>query len=97
MPSEMRHTEMEYFDALRALYANHEPIDVKLIPAELYFIVMCLQLASRHPQVTGVTQAQFEAVGRRLQEVLGRSWSDVGRDLIESGWHRELDHVEPRR
>lgn len=97
MPSEMLHTETEYFAALRELYAKREPIELKLIPVELYFIVMCLQLASRHPQVTGVTQEQFEAIGRRLQEVLGRDWSDVGRELIDSGWYRELDHVEPRK
>lgn len=59
---------------------------------QLYLVVSALQLTVSHPRMPEEMKADMNELGLQLQTDLEAFYPAVG-DLLEAGWHRELDEV----
>jgi len=74
--------------------AGADPVRSELPAPEAFTICTVLQLALRHPGLSGWSRAIAEKAARDLHEAIGRRSPAAG-ELLEQGWNRALDSEVP--
>lgn len=69
--------------------SNTPSIDIKISPLAGWCLIAQIQLASRHPQNTGLTAAEAKRIADTITESL--PLSDAGRRFLCRGWNPDLD------
>lgn len=82
--------EETFYDVARRVLSDRRPLDCQIDVADAWTLVSALQLATRHPGISGEMRDAIEYVARQFQNAIVDEHPDAG-PVLEMGWNPALD------
>lgn len=86
----MNEVPPQFTRAIDRLMSDQQPLTVQMSRFQAWCLVGAVQLATRHPQFTGLTRLIAESVAREISAALSANDTDL-RQLALMGWQQQFD------
>lgn len=82
--------EKQFMEIGTKLAVDPTTIELQMDMLNGWVLVSALQLATRHPEMSGVMKQMLTKLGRGIQGRIAEKYPDAGK-LLEKGWHKQFD------